>query len=81
MNMPVNETRQLKLPEISCSRTYPFSSRGDAQLRAIQNYYQDKYNQKNPDVQTIIPFPTAIHLMMEEFCKDKGIELLEGDQE
>lgn len=71
---------QLKLPNIVCSRNYPFTALGDAQLRAIREHYKKVYLEKNPGSNMDIPFPTALHLMMNEFCQMKGIELLEEDQ-
>ena len=71
---------RMTLPDIARSHNYPFSAIGDAQLRAIRNHYLEVFAKKCPGKELDIPFPTAIHLMMNEFCKQKGIELLEEDQ-
>lgn len=78
-NTPV-EVKRLSLPDIATSHNYPFSAMGDAQLRAVRQHYINLHTEKNPEEVVDIPYPTAIHLMMAEFCNWKKIPLLEQDQ-
>ncbi|WP_198559918.1 DUF7195 family protein [Colwellia sp. 12G3] len=66
-------TKILRIDSPVVVRKTPMSASGSNMLRAIRDYLQEKHSEKsNEEVE--IPFPTAIHLMMEEFCQIKGIE-------
>lgn len=66
--MQPKETRILKLDEPVVTRKVPMTARGCSSLRAIRDYQKRMYKEKTgADVE--IPFPTSLHLMMEDYIR------------
>ena len=71
------ETRNLRLENPVVVRKVPMTARGCDMLRTIRDYQVTQFKtQKGVDVE--IQFPTAIHLLMADYCKIKGIEIEES---
>jgi hypothetical protein len=70
------ETRTLKLDTPVVVRKVPMSKRGCSTLRAIRDYQQKMYKDKN-GVEVEIPFPTAIHLALEDYVRLLKIDVQE----
>lgn len=68
------KTQNLRLENPVVIRKVPMNEHGCNMLRAIREYQQDYLRQKEGlDVE--IPFPTAFHMMMQDYCTIKGIKV------
>jgi hypothetical protein len=74
------ETRTLKLDTPVVVRKVPMSKRGCSTLRAIRDYQQRMYKEKN-GVDVEIPFPTAIHLALEDYVRIMKIDVKDEVEE
>lgn len=70
----IKESRNLKLEAPVVIRKVPMTAAGCDMLRAIRKY-QTEQLEKQQGISVDIPFPTAIHLVLADYCKLKGIEI------
>jgi len=74
MSEKINKTEVLRLETPVVVRKVPMTAQGCDMLRAIREYQSEEYGKRHEcDVE--IPFPTSIHLLMQEFCHLKGIHV------
>lgn len=64
----------LKLKETVVSRTVPMTAQGCDMLRSIRDFQQARL-ERQQGVVFNIPFPTVIHILMLDFCKQNNIEV------
>lgn len=64
----------LRLQGTVVRRVVPMTSAGCDNLRAIRNHYHQQVLD-NTGVEASIPYPTAIHMALSEFCEMKGIKV------
>jgi len=77
--MNTKETRILKLDSPVVVRKVPMTSRGCSSLRAIRDYQKRMYKEKN-GVDVEIPFPTSLHLMMEDYLRLLNIKVTDEEK-
>jgi hypothetical protein len=75
----MKETRTLKIDTPVVVRKVPQSKRGCSVLRAIRDYQVKLYTEKH-GVEVDIPFPTSIHLALEDYARMKKIDVPEEDK-
>lgn len=68
------EAKTLKLDTPVVVRKVPMTSRGCDLLRACRDHYVEEY-ERTRNTKVEIPFPTAIHLILEEYAKLKGVKV------
>ncbi len=74
MSEKINEKKVLRLETPVVVRKVPMTAAGCDMLRAIREYQSHEYAKRHEcDVE--IPFPTSIHLLMQEFCHMKGLNV------
>ncbi len=74
MSEKINKTEVLRLETPVVVRKVPMTAAGCDMLRSIREYQSTEYSSRHKcDVE--IPFPTSIHLLMQEFCHMKGLNV------
>lgn len=68
------EIKTLKLDTPVVVRKVPMTARGCDLLRACRDHYVDEYEARRGH-KVEIPFPTAIHLILEEYAKLKEVKV------
>lgn len=66
------EVRNLRLDNPVVVRKVPMTAHGCQMLRAIRDYQVEQLSQQQ-GLNVELQFPSAIHLMMVDYCKIKGI--------
>jgi hypothetical protein len=74
------EVRTLKLDQPVVVRKMPMTARGCSSLRAVRDYQQRMYLDKH-GVEATIPFPTALHLMLEDYIRLLKIKVVDETPE
>lgn len=68
------KTQNLRLENPVVIRKVPMNELGCNMLRAIRNYQQD-YLREQEGLDVEIPFPTAFHMMMQDYVAIKGLDV------
>lgn len=74
MENNLKETRNLRLENPVVVRKVPMTAKGCDMLRAIREYQSAEFKRQK-GISVEIPFPTAIHLLMADYCAAKGIKV------
>lgn len=74
MSEKINEKKVLRLETPVVVRKVPMTAQGCDMLRAIREYQSREYSKRH-ECEVEIPFPTSIHLLMQEFCHMKGLNV------
>lgn len=64
----------LRLDNPVVRRVVPMTEECCDRLRAIRNHLQDEIRNKQ-GIDVDIPFPTVIHIMTDQYCELKGIQI------
>ncbi len=71
--MEIKESRNLKLENPVVIRKVPMTSAGCDTLRAIRDFQAEQLESQQ-GLKVEIPYPTAIHMMMIDYARIKGIK-------
>lgn len=74
MSEKINKTEVLRLETPVVVRKVPMTASGCDMLRTIRKHQSEAY-EKRYGKSVEIPFPTSIHLLMQEFCHLKDLDL------
>lgn len=70
----MKEVKVLRLDNPVVLRKVPMTDFGSDMLRAVRDY-QVNLHKEQKGIEVSIPYPVAIHMMLADYCRMKGIHV------